>query len=106
MRGKPLHFRVCAGQVGQESNLQPAVLEPDSFCSLMSAQAHKPRSQALFFTPIVHQRSPTFAQVGVDIGVKLPAKYEGRIGQCTCVESPGSERGPPRSLLVALNSRV
>jgi hypothetical protein len=67
---KPLHFKVLEGQVGQESNLQPAVLEPAAVRSATFREVHEPAESGPFCWPKVSGSSPEFTGVGVKIGVK------------------------------------
>ena len=59
------------GQVGQESNLQPAVLEPAAVRSATFRDVHEaPLKSAHFDRPKYVEVHQTFTGVGVKIGVK------------------------------------
>ena len=47
-RSKPLHFRIPEGQVGQESHLHPAVLEPAALRSAAFRDVHEPAENGPF----------------------------------------------------------
>src|SRR5258707_14802076 len=56
-------------QVGQESNLQPAVLEPDSFRPLTAVKAYEPCPNKAQARGNGRRRSLTYVRVGVRFGV-------------------------------------
>ena len=58
------------GQVGQESNLQPAVLEPAAVRSATFRDVHKGAENRPLCRLKVSGSSPTYTGVGVNIGVK------------------------------------
>jgi hypothetical protein len=58
------------GQVGQESNLQPAVLEPAALRSAAFRDVHDDTRNRPFRWSKVRGSSPAFTRVGVKIGVK------------------------------------
>jgi len=57
------------GQVGQESKLQPAVVECAAVRSATFRDVHEPAWNRPFWWSKVSGRSPTFTGVGVKIGV-------------------------------------
>src|SRR5262249_44542192 len=65
----PHEFRVSR-QVGQESNRQPAVLEPAAVRSATFRDVHESAENGLFWRSKVSGSSPAFTGVGVKIGVK------------------------------------